>query len=116
MAETRTGVSFRQVLGGRDQDRCQFQAGVGWQGPGQLSVSGRCWVAGTRTGVKSPQVFKTPDVDQDGRCYQAGGLCSIFGSMHQLASDCHGEDVLVINSAGKEKKSQAGGMGGMRGK
>ena len=39
-------VGSRQVLGGRDQDRCQFQAGVGWQGPGQVSVSGRCWVVG----------------------------------------------------------------------
>ena len=34
-------VGSRQVLGGWDQDRCQFQAGVGWQGLGQVSVSAR---------------------------------------------------------------------------
>ena len=46
---TRTGVSFSQALGGRDQNRCQFQTGVGWQGPEQVSVSDRCWVAETHT-------------------------------------------------------------------
>ena len=66
----RTGVGSRQVLGGRDQDRCQFQAGVGWQRPGQVSVSGRCWVAGTRTGVSFRQVLGGRD--QDSCQFQAG--------------------------------------------
>ena len=91
MAGTRTGVSFSQALGGRDQDRCQFQPGVGWQGPGQVSVSDRCWVAEThtasfrcrtrrpssylaetRTGVSFRQVLGTDSEDQDGCTYQTG--------------------------------------------
>ena len=96
MAGTRTGVSFSQVLGGRDQDRCQFQTGVGWQRhtlchsdvgledlahtwqrPGQVSVSGRCWVriAKTRTDVRIRQVLGGKDLDM---CWLQAGVLRVF--------------------------------------
>ena len=77
MAGTRTGVSFSQALGGRDQNRCQFQPGVGVAET--HTVSFRCWtrspssyLAETRTGVSFRQVLGTGSEDQDGCTYQAG--------------------------------------------